>query len=168
MSDIAKITPMKDMKEALGSARKADITHVRKAFMVYTSRPCEYGSVKYERGNFMRPAPPVEGAAPLAADFVRFRNYLRAAKSHIVDTLDAMERHLSTDPHLLDEEGMKRAAYAVDTDATPGAKVGPSLLPHVSPACSSLMMAVTQATQSGLLPEDPGTPWVGGVLEDWK
>lgn len=151
---------VKDMKEGLTSARKADITHVRKAFLTYTARPCELGSVKYERSNFLRPATPVAGGAPLAADFVRFRAYLRAAASHIVEALDAMELHQAGDPNLLDEDGMRRAAYAEDTDVTPGAKVGASRLPHVAHACASLMMAVTQATNSGLLPADPGTPWV--------
>lgn len=150
---------MKDLKESLSSARKADLTHVRKAFMVYTARPCELGTIKYVRSNFLRTAAPVEGGAPLAADFVRFRSYLRAAMAHIVEVLDAMEIHQATDPNLLDVEGMKRAAYAVDTDVTPGARVGASLLPHVAPACSSLMMAVTQAVNAGLLPADPGTPW---------
>lgn len=151
---------MKDLKEGLSSARKADITHVRKAFMTYTSRPCEYGSAKYERANFLRAATPVPEGAPIAGDFVRLRQYLRAATSHIADVLDSMERHQAGDPNLLDVDGMRRAAYAVDTDVTPGAKVGASMLPHVAHACASLMMAVTQAANAGLLPLDPGTPWV--------
>ncbi len=145
---------MKDMKEGLTSARKADITHVRGPFMVYTARPCEYGSDKYERSNFLRPTP-----GGTRTDFLRFRSYLRAALSHVMSTLDSMERHQAGDPDLLAEAGMKTAAYAIDTDATPGANVGASLLPHVAHACASLMMAVTQATESGLLPADPGTPW---------
>lgn len=144
---------MKDMKEGLTSARKADITHVRGPFMVYTARPCEYGSDKYERSNFLRPA------GGTKADFIRFRQYLRAALSHVVSTLDSMERHQAGDPDLLDEAGMRAAAYAADTDRQPGAKVGASLLPHVAHGCASLMMAVTQAAESGLLPADPGTPW---------
>jgi hypothetical protein len=158
---------MKDMKEGLGSTRKPDTTHVRHAFKVYTARPCEYGSAKYERGNYLRPATPVEGSAPAAADFVRFRSYLRAAVDHFEKTLDAMENHLAGDPNLLDEAGMRRAAYAVDTDATPGAKIGASLLPHVAHGCASAMMAVTQAARYGLLPADPGTPWTDGVLDGW-
>lgn len=150
---------MKDLKEGLSSARKADITHVRGPFKVYTARPCEYGGDKYERGNFLRTAAPFEGGATLAGDFVRFRSYLRAAVSHLDATLDSMERHLANDPKLLDEQGMRDAAYARDTDTTPGAKVGASMLPHVAHACASLMMAITQATEYGLLPADPGTPW---------
>ncbi len=152
---------MKDRKEALGNARKADTTHVRKSFMVYTARPCEYGSEKYERANFMRPTS--DSTKPTRADFERFRAYLRAARDHIGDVLDSMERHQSMDPELMNVAGFCTAAYAVDTDAAPGATVGPSLLPHVAPACASLMMAIEQATTCGLLPKDPGQPWKSAV-----
>lgn len=158
--------PLKDLKEGLSSARKADLTHVRTPFMVYTSRPCEYGSVKYERSNFMRRVS--IGDQPSKADFERFRSYLRAAASHIFQVLDSMEAHQANDPSLLDIEGMKRAAYAVDTDVTPGAKVGASMLPHIAPACASLNMAITQATACGLLPVDPGTPWAAPKQEPGK
>ena len=47
---------LKDMKEGLSSSRKADTTHIRRSFQIYTCRPCEYGSDKYERANYMRPA----------------------------------------------------------------------------------------------------------------
>ncbi len=157
-------TPLKDIKEGLSSARKCDITHVRTPFLVYTSRPCEYGSVRYVRANFVRPVSPTPGT-PTKEDFLRFRAYLRAGLSHIVQVLDAMEYHQSQDPDLLDIEGMKTAAYAVDTDEPPCDNVGASLLPHVAPACSSLMMAITQAVRSGLLPADPGTPWVEGMAQ---
>lgn len=151
---------MKDLKEALGNARKPDTTHVRQAFQFYISRAGELGDVKYERGNYRRPTGGVRHTEPTKADFERFRSYLRAARSHIDETLDSMELHLATDPQLTDIAGMKTAAYAADTDVTPGAKVGASLLPHVSPAAASLMMAITQATDCGLLPRDPGQPWV--------
>ncbi len=149
----------KDLKEALGSARKADTTHVRRSFQIYTARPCEYGCDKYERANFMRPTGDGPHTEPTAADFARLRVYLRAARDHIDDTLESMERHQSQDPKLEDVEGMKRAAYAVDTDAKPGQAIGASFLPHVAHACASLNMAITQATDCDLLPKDPGTPW---------
>lgn len=154
---------MKDLKEGLSSTRKPDITHVRIPFMVYTSRPCEYGGVKYQRANFLRDAatPKLERqrSEPIAADWLRFRDYLRAAFSHIGLTLDAMEAHEANDPNLVDVAGMVRSAYAIDTDAPPGSKFPPSYLPHVAPACSSLNMAITQAVRFGLLPADPGQPW---------
>src|SRR6185312_9875139 len=103
--------PLKDMKEGLSSTRKPDITHVRSCFMVYTARPCSYGSVKYERANFARPVA-VLGytSTPTREDFERYRAYLRACLSHVVKVLDAMELHQATDPRLVDVEGMKRAA----------------------------------------------------------
>lgn len=152
---------MKDMKEALGSARKADTTHCRKSLAVYVARACEYGSAKYERANYARPVADREfdAAAGLAPDFKRFRAYLRAAKDHIEDVLSSMERHQALDPHLTDDEGLRRAAYAEDTDAKPGCPVGASGLPHLAHCAASLMMAIEQATFYGLLPADPGQPW---------
>lgn len=151
--------PLKDLKEGLSSARKADLTHVRSAFMIYTARPCEYGSVKYERSNFLRALGGAYTGTPTKADFERFRSYLRAALSHIAQVLDSMELYQSQDPRLANVEGMKLAAFAADVDIDVTGKVGPSFLPHIAPACASLMMAITQATLSGLLPADPGQPW---------
>ena len=152
---------MKDMKEGLTSARKADTTHCRKSLAVYVARACEYGSAKYERANYARRATPeiVDLDAGTRADFERLRKYLRAAKDHIEDTLTSMERHQAGDPNLIDVEGMKRAAYAEDTDTKPGCPVGASGLPHLCHAAASLMMAIEQATHYGLLPADPGQPW---------
>lgn len=161
---------MKDLKESLSGRRKPDITHVRVPFMIYTCRPCEYGDVKYERANFLRPAamPAKERqrAQPMAANFIRLREYARAAMSHLALMLDALEQHESMDPNLLDVAGMLRAAYAIDRDATPGAKVGASNLPHLAAVCSSLNMAITQAVRAGLLPPDPGQPWAEALDEN--
>ncbi len=147
---------MKDMKAALGNNSKPDITHVRTAIEVYIARACEYGSAKYERGNYMRLP---EGGDNVRDHFIRFGGYLRSVKSHVNKTLDSTERHLANDPELLDEDGMKAAAFAPDPDATEGAPVGASGLPHVAHASAALMMAIVQATMYGLLPEDPGQPW---------
>jgi hypothetical protein len=76
-----------------------------------------------------------------------------------MQTLDAMEFHQANDPKLEDIEGMKVAAYAADTDETPGSRVSASGLPHVAMACASLNMAVAQAVKYGLLPADPGVTW---------
>lgn len=150
---------LKDMKEGLRSARKADITHVRMPMLVYASRACEYGSVKYERSNFLRPTGDGGHTKPTKADFERLRGYLRAGLSHTVTVLDAMEAHQAGDPQLLDVAGMKRAAYCEDTDVTPGQAVGASLLPHLCGALASFNMALAQAVACGLLPADPGRPW---------
>lgn len=151
---------LRDLKEGLSSARKPDITHTRTVTMVYIARGSEYGTAKgYERANYARPMPDARG------DFERFRAYLRAAVSHLNQTLDAMEMHQSQDPHLKDVHGMRAAAFAPDTDEMPGAKVGASLLPHVAHAAASLNMALQQATQCELLPRDPGQPWVKPDLD---
>ena len=144
----------KDVKESLGNSRKPDVTHCRRSTMVYVARSCEYGSAKYERANYLRST-----GGPMRADFERFRSYLRAMVSHVVETLDSMERHQANDPNLEDVEGMKRAAFAADTDVTPDCPVGASRLPHVGAALASGMMALEQAVNAGLLPADPGQPW---------
>jgi hypothetical protein len=142
-----------DLKAALGNSSKPDITHVRTPLMNYVARACEYGNDKYERANYMRKK------ESRRLDFERLRAYTRAAVSHLTKMLDSMELHQSTDPNLEDWEGMKAACFAPDTDETPGAKVGASGLPHLSHACASINMGVTQAVHADLLPVDPGTPW---------
>jgi hypothetical protein len=157
---------VKDLKEALGSTRKPDITHVRSSIMRYIARACEYGSARYERANYARPAGDdrepslgLQARAIARADFERFRSYLRAAVSHLMATLDSMEHWQSCDPNLENISELTAAAYAQDTDAKPGCPIGASGLPHVAHAAASLMMAIEQATLYGLLPEDPGQPW---------
>lgn len=145
---------MKDLKAALSSSVKPDITHVRTPLLNYTARNCEYGNDKYERANYIRPTQP-----GLSNDFQRYRAYLRAAVSHAYKVLDSMERHQAMDPKLEDEAGMRTACYAVDMDPDTSGKVGPSKLSHIGGTCASLNMALEQAVTAGLLPEDPGTPW---------
>lgn len=165
---------MKDLKESLSSSRKPDITHVRKALMVYIARGCEYGDKtqggKYVRSNFMRPASehPKGSLEALRADFKRLRSYLRAVQSHVTGALDALERHTALDPDLNDLDGMRRAAYAEDADAMPDCVVGPSFLPELAGCAASLNMAITQGVESGLLPSDPGQPWRGPKGEAWR
>lgn len=151
---------MKDLKEALGNARKPDITHVRKAILDYIARACEYGDDKYERANYLRST-----TGGTAADFVRFRAYLRAAVSHIVDVLDSMESHQANDPRLEDVTGMIAACSCADTDQS--GRFPASELPHVALASASLMMAICQAIPTGLLPRDPGKPWATNDHESY-
>jgi hypothetical protein len=145
---------MKDMKAALGNGTKPDLTHVRGGLETYAARACEYGSAKYERGNYLRPT---ENNTP-KENFERLREYLGSVKRHLSKQLKSMEAHLALDPNLEDVEGMKAAAYAPDTD--PGNdKVGPSNLPHLAHLSAGLMMALEQAITYGILPEDPGRTW---------
>jgi hypothetical protein len=141
-----------DSKAALVPGLKPDPTHVRTPLVNYIGRASEYGNAKgYERGNYQRKT------ESLAEDFRRLRAYLAADMRHKMKCLDAMEAHEAIDPMLEDIEGMKRACYAPDTDDSP---IGPSMLPHLCGAAASLNMALVQAVNAGLLPEDPGQPWV--------
>lgn len=153
--------PHSDQKEALSSGRKPDLTHMRMPSLVYNARACEYGIAKgYARGNFLRPT------VSLREDFLRLRAYLAATMRHVAATLDAMEAHHAADPELVDENGMRRAAYCADEDQDLTGTVGPSGLPHLCGAVASLNMLITQATRAGLLPADPGQPWVARAARD--
>ena len=143
---------LKDCKATLNGSGKPDLTHMRRAMMVYTSRACEYGNDKYVRSNYLRPTDSV------AEDVERLRTYMRATISHIQFMLDDLESHQSQDPGLENEEGIREAILCPDLDED-GSKIGPSGLPHISHACASIMMGLQQAVDSGLLPKDPGTPW---------
>jgi hypothetical protein len=154
---------LKDVKEGTTTGRKPDTTHVRSSFLVYSSRPSEYGCDKYERANYLRPTGEESHTTPTKADVTRLRNYVRASMDHARKMLDAIEHHEALDPEFTDIDGLRRAAYAADTDTTPGNAIGPSLLPHIASACTSLMMAIEQAIGCGLLPEDPGQPWKRGA-----
>lgn len=148
----------RDMKESLSSTRKADTTHVRSGIRTYIARTCEYGTAKgYERGNFLRPTGEGPHPEPTSADFERLTAYLRAAIDHASRTLDSMEHHRAVDPHLQDVDGMKAAAYAEDTDQSNA--FPSSRLPHLCGSAASLMMAIEQAVDCGLLPADPAHPW---------
>lgn len=151
----AASAPHSDQKESLSSGRKPDLTHMRVPTMVYNARACEYGVAKgYARGNFLRPT------VSLREDFKRLRAYVAACLRHLGAITDAMEAHVALDPELVDDVGMMRAAYCSDEDQDLTGTVGPSGLPHLCGAVASLNMAVTQATRAGLLPADPGQPWV--------
>jgi hypothetical protein len=155
---------LKDVKEGTTTGRKPDTTHVRSSFLVYSSRPGEYGCDKYvDRANYLRPTGEAAHTTPTKADVARLRNYVRASMDHARKMLDAIEHHEALDPEFKDIDGLRRATYAADTDTTPGNAIGPSLLPHIAPACTSLMMAIEQAIGCGLLPEDPGQPWKRGA-----
>jgi hypothetical protein len=141
----------KDLKEALGSGRKPDTSHMRTPTEVYCARNGEYGDDKYQRSNYLRPA------GGIAAEFRRHRTYLRAVRSHAGLILDAMERHQAMDPELTDEAGMIAAVRDPDLD-TDG-RFPASGLPHHGGIVASINMAITQAVEYGLLPKDPGQPW---------
>ncbi len=154
----AKPAPPKDMKAALHSSAKPDITHCGRTLMIYDARASAYGTVKYVRSNYLRPTGGAEHDVPTKADFERLRAYLGSVLRHTMSTLSSMEAHQAIDPDLLDVEGMKKAAFAVDTD--PGNdRVGPSFLPHLCGAAAGLKMGLEQAARCGLLPADPGQPW---------
>ena len=148
----------KDQKEAFGNARKPDLSHVRRSLMNHIARACDYGGYKgYERGNFLRDSGSVK------ANLERVRGYLTANLRHTTDVLDAIEMMQASNPTLEDWAAVCDAVGTPDLDAPAGKE--PSYLPHLAGMAASVMLAIEVAYQSGMIEQDPGTPWVDA---EWK
>lgn len=142
MTNTAPSTVKGDMKEGLTNG-KPQLSQIPHAAQVYASRSFEYGSQKYERGNYLRPT------VDRLADFDRLASYLDAALRHITKVTTEMNRARGcTDKSEID---LKTAAACIDVE---------SGLPHLCGAMCSIMMAVQQAVDAGLIPADPGQPWL--------
>lgn len=138
-------TPVKgDMKEGL-TAGKPCLSEIPHAPLVYAARGFEYGHSpgKYERGNYLRPQ------VDRLADFHRMQFYLDAVFRHGTKLTTEMNRALGcTD---CSEVKLKAAAMAQDEE---------SGLSHLCGMLANLMMLVQQAVDAGLIPADPGQPWL--------
>ncbi|MCF6205296.1 MAG: hypothetical protein L3J47_00180 [Sulfurovum sp.] len=132
-------------------SNKPDPTYLKTPTINYIARASSYGDYLYQRADYLKPTNSIK------EDFVRLRACLGAALRHLTKACDAMDKHQATDLLLEDENGLKRAAYAADTDYSTSHVA--SLLPHVAHAVSRLNIGIAQAAWSGLMPEDPGTPW---------
>lgn len=141
-------TPLRDMKAALSSGVKPDVSHVRSTTMAYIARGCDWGNSpgKYRRANYLVRQP------DLAADLRRYRAYLAANIRHATHALDLLEQLESQFPDFagVKPEVAREAVYAADLE---------SGLPSMTGVLASAQMAVQQAVDAGLLPADPGRPW---------
>jgi hypothetical protein len=113
---------------------------------VYGVRATEYGADKYARGNY-------HGAPPANVDPVtRFAEYIDAAMRHLGKIAQAINVAKGTG-------GDVRAACAVVDDEASGG-FPPSMLPHLAHAIAGLKILVECGVNDGLLPVDPGQPWI--------
>lgn len=113
---------------------------------VYGCRATEYGADKYARGNYF-------GAPPAGVDPVeRFLGYIDAAQRHLGKIAQAINVAKGTGGDLV-------AACAVPDDEASGG-FPPSMLPHIAHAIAGLMIGVECGVHDGLLPPDPGQPWI--------
>lgn len=135
---------MADMKP--GSAGpKPQLSQIPKASLVYLARGLEYGSDKYERANHY--GPPAPGVDPV----IRLLGYIDAAKRHLTEVSDAIQRAMGVG-------GDVRASVCTrDMDASGGFPA--SGLPDFCGAACSVALAISCAVNDGLLPADPGRPW---------
>jgi hypothetical protein len=135
-------SPVKgDMKAGLTNG-KPQLSQFPLAAMVYATRAFEYGSSKYERGNYLRPT------VDTLADFDRLLAYLDAGLRHLTKvTLEMNRTRGCTDQ---DESDLRAGANCVDPE---------SGLHHLCGAITSIAMGIQQAVDAGLIPADPGRPW---------
>lgn len=114
---------------------------------IYDARNRQYGNWKYEFGNYLRE--PAKGIT----DVERLLENLHAARRHLSKTIQSIIRFLGKGRRA--ESSLQSACYAADFDGNK-----PSGLPHIAAARTDISMAIQQAVDAGLLPEDPGTPWL--------
>lgn len=134
------VSPPSDMKAGLG--KKPPVSDIPPAALTYMARGFQYGMAKYERGNYLRPAP--EGMS----DAERLLEYIAAIQRHASAWADSIIRHLGGGRNAL--ASLQEACYAAD---------GESKQPHAAHLGASFAMAVQQAVDAGLMPADAGTPW---------
>lgn len=129
-----------DLKAGVGT--KAPLAQVPKILDVYASRGHQFGAVKYEIGNYMRP--PREGVS----DVERLLEYISACRRHLGDWSDEIVRFLGGGVNA--KATLQEACYAADKE---------SHGPHAIHAAATLGMALQQAADAGLMPADPGKTW---------
>ncbi len=138
---LKKDAPTKDLKAGVGG-KKPQLSHMPPGALTWAARAFQYGSTKYARGNYLRPT------VDRLADFDRLEAYIDATLRHIFAVTREME-------WMRGNTGMEQG-YQFLVGAFPD---GESRLPHLCHALCSLMMAIQQGIDAGILVEDPGTPW---------
>jgi hypothetical protein len=127
-----------DMKAGVRGV-KAPLYQLPLAPLVWASRAFQYGATKYADGNYLRS--PAAGT-----DEERLLDYLSAAARHLFAWVTEIQRMRGGAPTARNRQ---EALYAPDESG----------LPHGAHLLASLLMAVQQAVEAGLLPEDPGVTW---------
>ena len=130
-----------DLKEGL-RGKKPQLTQLPLGALTWAVRAYQYGAQKYARGNYLLPQ------VDRLADFDRLSAYLDASLRHIFAVTTEME-WMRGNTNL--DEG-----YQMLTGAYQDYESG---LPHLCHALCSLIMAIQQGINAGILPADPGTPW---------
>lgn len=133
-----------DLKDSL-YGKKPQLSHMPMAALVWAARAFQYGAQKYERGNYLRPQ------VDKRADFDRLEAYIDATLRHIFSVTTEMEWARGNTPL----EG-SQVLVAGFTDTESG-------LPHLAHALCSLMMAIQQGVDAGILVQDPGQAWENKV-----
>jgi hypothetical protein len=137
-----------------GATARVPMSILPRTAQIYMARAIAFGAAKYARGNYHGPPPASLGAN---AGAMRLLGYIDAAQRHLARVADAMNRALGT--------GGDLAAAAATRDEDGGGKFPASMLPDLAHALASLGIGVSCGVDDGLLPEDPGQPWVAAGTE---
>jgi hypothetical protein len=161
---LERILTMGDERRAIGDMKagltgrhgaRPQLSILPRAGLDYGARAIEYGAAKYARGNYHGPAPAALGADAAA---LRVLGYVDAAMRHLTAVADAANRALGT--------GGDIAAALACPDAAASGGFPASGLPHLAHALASVLLGITVATDDGLLPADPGQPWVAALVPE--
>jgi hypothetical protein len=130
-----------DLKRGLGGV-KPQLSQIPGGALAWAARAAQYGGQKYERGNYLRPT------VDKLADLDRLSSYIDATMRHLFAVTGEIE--------------WQRGNTSMEgTDLLVGGYLdNESGLPHLAHALISLMFAIQQGINAGILVEDPGTPWV--------
>lgn len=140
------VKALRDKTERAAGCPRPQMSLINYHGTVHEVRGAAYGADKYFRGNY-------HGAPPDSVDPVdRFAGYIDAAGRHLLKIAQAINVAKGTG-------GDVRAACAIVDDEASGG-FPPSLLPHISHAIAGLKIAVECGVHDGLLPADPGQPWM--------
>jgi hypothetical protein len=150
----------RDLKAGL-TGTKPQLAQLPFEALVYPCRALEYGGLpkpfgKYQLGNYHRPAP--DNIDPAE----RVLGYLSAMLRHGGRVVSAVTRAKGVG-------GDVKAAFASRDDDHDG-KFPPSMLPDLAGMAASALLAIQTAINDGLIPADPGRPWVdliGKPVETW-
>lgn len=135
-------TVNKDLKSALGG-KKPLFGLLSPAPMNHWARAMQWGNFKYlESGDYLRIP---QGLSNIEVAI----EYLSAAGRHIQDMCDSLIRYRAGGINAV--KTLEEAVYCADEE---------SYLPQIDHALASLGIVTQKLVDLGLLPEDPGTPWL--------
>ncbi len=133
----------RDLKAALGG-KKPLLAFCAPAALNHWARAHQWGNFKYlQAGNYLRENP--EGVTDLEMAL----EYISAAQRHLAHISDNIVRYMAG--------GLRAAALPEIAASSEDAE---SHLPQWGHVLASVGIAIQKLADAGLIPADPGTPWI--------